>query len=76
MALPEETRPAAERRNGSGPAAPLIRPVPSYPTPPGVGTPGIGTAVTGVRRGSAFARLLTRPCVRRCTGVFGDVFWV
>jgi hypothetical protein len=79
MLLAEETRPAAEQ--WYEPAASLIRPVPNYPLPAGVGTEARGPGVTrsvpvGDRQRSALAWLLTRPCVRRCAGVHGDVFWV
>ncbi len=79
MALPEAARPAAEQGTWNEPAAaaPLIRPIPTYPSSPaGVDSDAGAAGLAAGRRRLAIARLQTRPCVLRCAGALGEVFWV
>ena len=80
MELSDEAGPAAaEERDDLASSEPVIRPIrpiPSYPSPAAVDAGAMGQAVGRARRRSAMAGLLIRPCVLRCTGAHGDVFWV
>jgi hypothetical protein len=73
MELAEEARPAPEQ--WSVPPVSLLVPFGSYSSPAADhDTRGMG--LVGGRRRSAMASLLIRPCVLRCKGVLGDIFWV